>query len=320
MSLVNFNDYNSYSEWRKALFKPKSNDISDIRRCKAMSDKFKDFIGMNSRLYSLRDLIGLIGECIQLNIDPNYLVVGLLYSSYHVESPHTTNLLSYLLLNYNNIDLMCNSVSPPKFTIAHVSAVNNDIKLLQIYFNKGGNINAIDIRKYTPIHIAIGNQYYSYVDNILWMDITLNNDVINKITKMVIKNFTTQIEFVSLLCCFNHFKYIIHISQDKINELFNDIFNSDIINIITSYTLPMTSIKYVNTIIDILKSSKTDDKWSELNGLAISKLKEINKHYNFENDTHIHVIGVDYANMNANKNIITGLSHPNIFDNKKTCP
>ena len=148
MSYISTSDtdrYSAYSDWRKAC-----NYNREQNEC------FVNFISTNSKLYSFEQCMENLNKCIAANIPPNHLLISMLYLSFHHFSPHCTNIIKYILNNYNdNVNLYATSISSPQYGIPHVAAMNGDISLLQIFYNLNGDINIKDGRVISNRNICL---------------------------------------------------------------------------------------------------------------------------------------------------------------------
>ena len=169
----------SYSEWRKKRSYYHQN----------ADEYYKDFIGtlmplrhgdhpsLHPNQESQNKIFSAITKCVENgNIPATDLLVGTLYSSYHLVSPYMLPTLKYLLRKYRkHINYKVTSISNPRYTVGHIAAMSNDIELLQIFYDIGGDIDVIDGSSFSPLYIALGKRNFRVAHKLLWFNALLMN-------------------------------------------------------------------------------------------------------------------------------------------------
>ncbi|ETO05206.1 hypothetical protein RFI_32190 [Reticulomyxa filosa] len=206
-------------------------------------------------------------NCLDCNIPANCLMIGLLYSSYHIASTHTVPLMEYLVENRGEtLDLSVTSISSPRWMIPHVAASNGHHKLLCLYYQLGmcfdnkqsnswsftcGNINATDSRKLTALQICIANNYYHCVNVMLWQNVSIPLKAISNFLKSVpIEKLSPLVDdLLRFTCEIKHSRHLL--SKTCLEKL-----PEDCIHLLAEYILPITSYKDAVALLNMLKNER----------------------------------------------------------------
>ena len=251
----------SYSEWRKkrSYYHQEADEY------------YKDFIGtlmplrhgdhpsLHPNQESQNKIYAAINKCVEIgNIPSTHLLIGTLYSSYHLVSPYMLPTFKYLLTKYKKeINFEVTSISNPRYTVGHIAAMSNDTELLDIFYDIGGNIDVIDGSNFSPLYIALGKRNFKVANKLLWM----NAIVDEKKTIKKLSNYRLR-HLMSVYGCLTHFIFSMDIHINSIskplqqnNEM--DI-NNDIIQSIITFTLPVQSYQTIKRLLNKLENNRIE--------------------------------------------------------------
>ncbi|ETO16383.1 hypothetical protein RFI_20965 [Reticulomyxa filosa] len=266
----------SYSEWRKSL-----------KFTVEQEENYKMFISTNCRECTWEDVLEKLHRCLKSNILPSHLVVGLLYSSYHIVSPHTIPMIEYLIEHSGDtLDMTVTSISNPRCMIPHVAASGGSHKLLCMYyqhgwlyfrvgrekgkgnklqwnkhmtitFSIGGDINVADSRNLTAFHISAGNHFYHCVNVLLWQNVSISFGTVTNHLKGVP---------VEKLCSLLHELMTFVNDVDTCRSLLSELCShlpQDCVDIIAEYSLPLKARKDVLTLFNTVEKQRAKE-WKDI--------------------------------------------------------
>ena len=199
------------------------------------------------------------------------LLVGALYSSYHLVSPYILPTIKYLLLSCSDrIHINVTSISNPRYTVPHIAAMSNDVSLLNAFYEiNGSNIDPVSSRSFTPFHVSLGKRHFKVAHCLLWMNCHVDEQrLMKKLSSFRIRHLMNSVS------CIQHFALQMEHAFGAIHQSLNVQWNlnRDITQTLVSFLLPVTTYSVINSVLN--KFERNDCFKSTTHSDIIGEAKE----------------------------------------------